>query len=124
MTRFKHLLTAAALFAAAAVRVWGQPAWTRIASPAAMADTARAKGVSAAYCGMAGGRVVLAGGCNFPARPAADGGAKRFAFAQRFGHIPRFHSPHAITKTDKPASSLHTTPPASTASYTSPAPPH
>ncbi len=78
MTRFKHLLTAAALFAAAAVRVWGQPAWTRIASPAAMADTARAKGVSAAYCGMAGGRVVLAGGCNFPARPAADGGAKRF----------------------------------------------
>lgn len=78
MTRFKHLLTAAALFAAAAVPVWGQPAWTRIASPAAMADTARAKGVSAAYCGMAGGRVVLAGGCNFPARPAADGGAKRF----------------------------------------------
>ena len=79
MTRFKHLLTAAALLAAAAVPVRGQGlGWTRLNTPAAVADTARAKGVSAAFCGLLGGRVVLAGGCNFPARPAADGGVKRF----------------------------------------------
>ena len=39
---------------------------------------AYSKGVSAAFAGMAGGQVIMAGGCNFPDVPAADGGKKRF----------------------------------------------
>lgn len=81
------LLAAATVIAVAAAPVRGQSlAWTRLAPPA-VADTSYAKGVSAAYCGMAGGRVVLAGGCNFPARAAADGGAKRF-YADVFTGTP------------------------------------
>lgn len=36
------------------------------------------QGVSAAYAGIIGNRLVLAGGCNFPATPAAEGGSKRY----------------------------------------------
>lgn len=35
-------------------------------------------GVSAAYAGVIGHRLVLAGGCNFAGKPAAEGGAKQF----------------------------------------------
>lgn len=35
-------------------------------------------GVSAAYAGVIGRRLVLAGGCNFAGKPAAEGGAKQF----------------------------------------------
>lgn len=36
------------------------------------------QGVSAAYGGVANNTLIIAGGCNFPETPAADGGAKRF----------------------------------------------
>lgn len=36
------------------------------------------QGVSAAYAGVSDGKVLVAGGCNFPDVPAASGGAKRF----------------------------------------------
>ena len=35
-------------------------------------------GVSAQFAGMLGGHIAIAGGCNFPGIPAAEGGAKRF----------------------------------------------
>lgn len=35
-------------------------------------------GVSACYAGMIGNRMIMAGGCNFPETPAAEGGKKRF----------------------------------------------
>lgn len=38
----------------------------------------RAQGVSAPYAGVAGDRIVIGGGCNFPGIPAADGGEKRY----------------------------------------------
>lgn len=41
-------------------------------------DRGYAKGVSACFAGLAGGRLVMAGGCNFPGAEAKDGGAKRF----------------------------------------------
>ena len=41
-------------------------------------DTCFAKGVSACAAGIIEGYLVMAGGCNFPDVPAADGGAKRF----------------------------------------------
>ena len=37
-----------------------------------------AEGVSAAYAGMLGQRLIVAGGCNFPDTPAADGGHKKY----------------------------------------------
>ena len=36
------------------------------------------KGVSACYCGVINGYLYIAGGCNFPDRPVAEGGKKRF----------------------------------------------
>lgn len=36
------------------------------------------QGVSAAYAGVSNGWAVVAGGCNFPDRPAAEGGGKRY----------------------------------------------
>lgn len=35
-------------------------------------------GVSAPFAGMAGGCLIVAGGCNFPGKPAADGGKKAY----------------------------------------------
>lgn len=52
--------------------------WASLPQAGAPTDTAYRKGVSAAYAGLIGHRLVLAGGCNFPDRPAADGGAKRY----------------------------------------------
>ena len=36
------------------------------------------KGVSACYCGVINGYLYIAGGCNFPEKPVAEGGKKRF----------------------------------------------
>ena len=36
------------------------------------------QGVAAAFAGVADSRLVVAGGCNFPEKPAAEGGQKRF----------------------------------------------
>ena len=36
------------------------------------------KGVSACFAGTVGNTLLMAGGCNFPNRPAAEGGEKRF----------------------------------------------
>jgi len=36
------------------------------------------QGVSAPFCGMVDDRLIIAGGCNFPETPAADGGQKRY----------------------------------------------
>ncbi len=52
--------------------------WTSLPTVAEVADTAYAKGVSAAYAGLVGDSIVLAGGCNFPGVAAADGGRKVF----------------------------------------------
>lgn len=35
-------------------------------------------GVSACYAGALGGKLIMAGGCNFPDVPASDGGKKKF----------------------------------------------
>ncbi len=39
-------------------------------------EVSEGQGVSAPYAGVSAGRVIVAGGCNFPGVPAADGGAK------------------------------------------------
>lgn len=36
------------------------------------------KGVSACYAGVYNGQLLMAGGCNFPAKPAAQGGSKKY----------------------------------------------
>lgn len=36
------------------------------------------QGVSAPYAGIIDGKIIVAGGCNFPATPAAEGGSKKF----------------------------------------------
>ncbi len=43
-----------------------------------MADTCFAKGVSALYAGVLDNNLIIAGGCNFPNVPVADGGKKVF----------------------------------------------
>mgnify|MGYP003294314410 CR=1 FL=1 len=41
-------------------------------------DSCYAQGVSAAFCGVIDGHLIMAGGANFPESPAAQGGAKRY----------------------------------------------
>ena len=41
-------------------------------------DFPLAKGVSAPFAGFVGNRLIVAGGCNFPDVPAAEGGRKKF----------------------------------------------
>lgn len=41
-------------------------------------DTCFNKGVSAAFCGISGNHLIVAGGCNFPHTPASQGGEKVF----------------------------------------------
>lgn len=50
--------------------------WSQL--PSIAADNGYEQGVSAPFIGTLNGRVIVAGGCNFPDIPAADGGAKRF----------------------------------------------
>lgn len=51
-------------------------AWLQL--PSIAADNGYERGVSAPFIGMLNGRMIVAGGCNFPGVPAAEGGAKRF----------------------------------------------
>lgn len=57
-----------------------QPSACRLVgnTPMGDEDTCYAKGVSGAFCGILDGHVILAGGANFPGRPAAEGGAKHY----------------------------------------------
>ena len=47
----------------------------RVLSPL---DVGGGEGVSAPFAGIIGNHLVVAGGCNFPDLPAAEGGAKKF----------------------------------------------
>lgn len=62
----------------ACTRTEHAPCFVRTVACFPLADTAFAKGTSALYAGFSGGRLLLAGGCNFPDVPAAQGGAKRY----------------------------------------------
>ncbi|HJA86104.1 MAG TPA: cyclically-permuted mutarotase family protein [Candidatus Bacteroides avicola] len=46
--------------------------------PYTLPDFPIRKGVSAPFAGLADGRLIVAGGCNFPDTPAAEGGRKAF----------------------------------------------
>ena len=50
--------------------------YVRVVGSTPNEDTCYAKGVSGAYGGLLDGHLILAGGANFPQRPAADGGGK------------------------------------------------
>lgn len=54
-------------------------------SPLAPLRAGGGQGVSAAYAGVADGCMLVAGGCNFPGTPAAEGGTKQF-YDQIFRH--------------------------------------
>ena len=41
-------------------------------------DVQGGQGVSGAFCGQVNGKLTVAGGCNFPTTPAAEGGKKRY----------------------------------------------
>ena len=68
--------------------IWGQPSvesgrkncWKLTALPDLISFVRgdEAEGFSAAYGGMIAGIPVIAGGCNFPGRPAAKGGLKKY----------------------------------------------
>ena len=45
------------------------------------------KGVSAPFAGFAGSTLIVAGGCNFPDKPAAEGGKKVY-YAQVYSLTP------------------------------------
>ena len=50
------------------------------------------KGVSACFCGVLNGWLYVSGGCNFPEKPVAEGGEKRYyqaIYAARLGQEPR-----------------------------------
>lgn len=50
--------------------------WQAVPHDTTPPDTAYAKGVSASYAALAGQTLLMAGGCNFPHTPAAEGGKK------------------------------------------------
>ena len=52
-------------------------AWTKLADLPA-ADQREALGVSAPFAGTHNGLLIVAGGCNFPDKPVAEGGSKRY----------------------------------------------
>lgn len=54
----------------------GSGVWSQL--PSIAAENGYERGVSAPFIGTLDGRVIVAGGCNFPDVPAAEGGAKRF----------------------------------------------
>ena len=75
--RILWMLPVSLLMLASCVR---QPSACRLVgtTPVGDEDTCYAKGVSGAYCGIIDGHVLLAGGANFPHRPAAEGGSKHY----------------------------------------------
>lgn len=56
-------------------------------------------GVSAPFSGVIGNRILVAGGCNFPDTPAADGGQKKFyseAFTLHLGETPEWEKAECL----------------------------
>lgn len=51
--------------------------WNKLPDLPGMADTA-SLGVSAPFAGISNGRLLVAGGCNFPDKPVTEGGAKKY----------------------------------------------
>lgn len=51
--------------------------WSKLPDLPGMADTA-SLGVSAPFTGISNGKLVIAGGCNFPDKPVTEGGAKKY----------------------------------------------
>lgn len=51
--------------------------WTQLPDLPGMSDTA-SLGVSAPFAGITQGRLLVAGGCNFPDKPVTEGGQKRY----------------------------------------------
>lgn len=60
----------------------GSVSWGRLPdlpNPASVSEySSTPLGVSAPFTGILGGSLIVAGGCNFPDKPVADGGTKRF----------------------------------------------
>lgn len=56
---------------------WGKSVYGQNAAMS-FPDFPHAKGVSAPFAGFVGDRLIVAGGCNFPDVPAAEGGKKKF----------------------------------------------
>lgn len=68
----------ASTFRAEAPRSWVGDVSVEPMEDSPSGDKNYAKGVSALYSGFVGGGLIVAGGANFPAVPAADGGSKRY----------------------------------------------
>ena len=51
--------------------------WSKLPDLPGMADTA-SLGVSAPFTGISNGKLVVAGGCNFPDKPVTEGGVKKY----------------------------------------------
>ncbi len=51
--------------------------WSKLPDLPGMADTA-SLGVSAPFAGISNGKLVVAGGCNFPDKPVTEGGVKKY----------------------------------------------
>lgn len=51
--------------------------WSKLPDLPGMADTA-SLGVSAPFVGISNGKLLVAGGCNFPDKPVTEGGAKKY----------------------------------------------
>ena len=51
--------------------------WSKLPDLPGMADTA-SLGVSAPFVGISNGKLLVAGGCNFPGKPVTEGGAKKY----------------------------------------------
>ncbi len=60
--------------------------WTRLPDLPGAGDTA-SLGVSAPFAGIHNETLIVAGGCNFPDKPAAEGGAKRY-YGEIFALLP------------------------------------
>ena len=77
----KRLTVFALVVLSMTLQVQGQTsciAWTALPQAGTPADTAYRKGISAAFTGLIGDCLIMAGGCNFPDLPASDGGVKRY----------------------------------------------
>lgn len=75
----KFILVCLILAGCAAPEVEKESVWTvRQMQGAPAEEPGIEQGVSACYAGVHRGRLLMAGGCNFPEVPAAEGGKKRF----------------------------------------------
>lgn len=72
-----HLKFILAMVSAVAICSCKERSIMKITELPIIPDAAYAKGVSAPFCGVMGGALVVAGGANFPDKTLLDGGAKR-----------------------------------------------